>query len=74
MKIYYLIVRIRFINIQFEFRFRLSVSEPVAFSANSFNPKTDSLHASMRPIIMLAQFFSLFPVSGVNSPDSSYLR
>ncbi|XP_012345927.1 gustatory receptor for sugar taste 64f-like isoform X1 [Apis florea] len=52
----------------------IGMSEPVAFSANSFNPKTDSLHASMRPIIMLAQFFSLFPVSGVNSPDASYLR
>ncbi|CAD1468635.1 unnamed protein product, partial [Heterotrigona itama] len=49
-------------------------SEPVTSSVSAFDPNTDSLHASMRPIIMLAQCFSLFPVSGVNSPDASYLR
>ncbi|CAL7948745.1 unnamed protein product [Xylocopa violacea] len=50
--------------------------EPIRMSpsASTFNPKTDSLHASMRPIIMLAQCFSMFPVSGINTPDASYLR
>ncbi|XP_017755956.1 PREDICTED: gustatory receptor for sugar taste 64f-like [Eufriesea mexicana] len=49
------------------------MSEP-APANSAFNPETDSLHASMRPIIVLAQCFSLFPVSGVNTPDASYLR
>ncbi|CAK9814288.1 Gustatory receptor for sugar taste 64f [Anthophora quadrimaculata] len=52
----------------------VEMSEPVASPASVFNPKTDSLHASMRPIIMLAQCFSMFPVSGVNTPDASHLR
>nr|XP_012217698.1 PREDICTED: gustatory receptor for sugar taste 64f-like [Linepithema humile] len=42
--------------------------------SETFNPATDSLHASMRPIIMLAQCFSMLPVCGVNRPDASYLR
>ncbi|XP_053986400.1 gustatory receptor for sugar taste 64f-like [Hylaeus volcanicus] len=50
------------------------MSGPAEPSAGNFNPPTDSLHASMRPIIMLAQCFSMFPVSGVNTPDASYLR
>ncbi|XP_076235177.1 gustatory receptor for sugar taste 64f [Calliopsis andreniformis] len=50
------------------------MSGPAAASVNTFNPQKDSLHASMRPIIMLAQCFSIFPVSGVNTPDASYLR
>ncbi|XP_031833945.1 gustatory receptor for sugar taste 64f isoform X2 [Nomia melanderi] len=50
------------------------MSGPAINSASSFNPQTDSLHASMKPVIMLAQCFSMFPVSGVNSPDASYLR
>ncbi|KAF3421473.1 hypothetical protein E2986_03552 [Frieseomelitta varia] len=52
----------------------IGMSEPVTSSVSAFDPNADSLHASMRPIIMLAQCFSLFPVSGVNSPDASYLR
>ncbi|XP_068986732.1 gustatory receptor for sugar taste 64f-like isoform X1 [Bombus flavifrons] len=52
----------------------IGMLEPVAASVSAFNPKTDSLHASMRPIIMLAQCFSLFPVSGINNSDASYLR
>ncbi|KAK1137716.1 hypothetical protein K0M31_002211 [Melipona bicolor] len=52
----------------------IGMSEPVTSSVSAFDPNSDSLHASMRPIIMLAQCFSLFPVSGVNSPDASYLR
>ncbi|EGI60659.1 Putative gustatory receptor 64f [Acromyrmex echinatior] len=28
----------------------------------------------MRPIILLAQCFGMFPVCGVNKPDASYLR
>ncbi|CAK9807744.1 Gustatory receptor 5a for trehalose [Anthophora plagiata] len=52
----------------------VEMSEPVVSPASVFNPKTDSLHASMRPIIMLAQCFSMFPVSGVNTPDASHLR
>ncbi|XP_076645882.1 gustatory receptor for sugar taste 64f isoform X2 [Halictus rubicundus] len=50
------------------------MSGPAVPSDNAFNPQTDSLHASMKPIIMLAQCFSMFPVSGVNTPDASYLR
>ncbi|XP_076665648.1 gustatory receptor 5a for trehalose [Andrena cerasifolii] len=50
------------------------MSGPTVTSASAFNPRTDSLHASMRPIIMLAQCFSMFPVSGVNTPDASNLR
>ncbi|XP_067206637.1 gustatory receptor for sugar taste 64f-like [Linepithema humile] len=42
--------------------------------SETFNPATDSLHASIRPIIMLAQCFSMFPVCGVNRADASYLR
>ncbi|XP_050444756.1 gustatory receptor for sugar taste 64f-like isoform X2 [Cataglyphis hispanica] len=42
--------------------------------SQTFNPSTDSLHASIRPIIMLAQCFSMFPVCGVNKSDASYLR
>ncbi|XP_011647786.1 gustatory receptor for sugar taste 64f-like isoform X1 [Pogonomyrmex barbatus] len=42
--------------------------------SETFNPSTDSLHAAMRPIIMLAQCFSMLPVCGVNKPDASYLR
>ncbi|XP_011062452.1 PREDICTED: gustatory receptor 5a for trehalose-like [Acromyrmex echinatior] len=43
-------------------------------SSDIFNPSTDSLHAAMRPIILLAQCFGMFPVCGVNKPDASYLR
>ncbi|XP_076289417.1 gustatory receptor for sugar taste 64f [Lasioglossum baleicum] len=50
------------------------MSGPAVRPASTFNPETDSLHASMKPIIMLAQCFSMFPVSGVNTPDASYLR
>ncbi|XP_072754924.1 gustatory receptor for sugar taste 64f isoform X2 [Anoplolepis gracilipes] len=42
--------------------------------SQTFNPVTDSLYASIRPIIMLAQCFSMFPVCGVNKSDASYLR
>ncbi|XP_070156538.1 gustatory receptor for sugar taste 64f isoform X2 [Polyergus mexicanus] len=42
--------------------------------SQTFNPSTDSLYASIRPIIMLAQYFSMFPVCGVNKSDASYLR
>ncbi|KAL2714282.1 LOW QUALITY PROTEIN: gustatory receptor for sugar taste 64f-like isoform X1 [Vespula squamosa] len=34
---------------------------------NNFNPATDSFHASVKPIILLANCFSMLPVSGVNS-------
>ncbi|XP_028050888.1 gustatory receptor for sugar taste 64f isoform X2 [Monomorium pharaonis] len=47
---------------------------PVVSSSDAFNPSTDSLHAAMRPIIMLAQCFSMLPVCGINKPDASYLR
>lgn len=47
---------------------------PVVPPSDTFNPSTDSLHAAMRPIIMLAQCFSMLPVCGVNKPDASYLR
>ncbi|XP_039303812.1 gustatory receptor for sugar taste 64f isoform X2 [Solenopsis invicta] len=47
---------------------------PVVSSSDVFNPSTDSMHAAMRPIIMLAQCFSMLPVCGVNKPDASYLR
>ncbi|XP_078034005.1 gustatory receptor for sugar taste 64f isoform X2 [Augochlora pura] len=50
------------------------MSGPTMSPASTFDPQTDSLHASMRPIIMLAQCFSMFPVSGINTPDASYLR
>ncbi|XP_076164338.1 gustatory receptor for sugar taste 64f [Ptiloglossa arizonensis] len=50
------------------------MSGPAVPSAVAFDPETDSLHASMRPIIMLTQCFSMFPVSGVNTPDASQLR
>ncbi|XP_034176735.1 gustatory receptor for sugar taste 64f [Osmia lignaria lignaria] len=50
------------------------MSGPAVPPTSTFNPETDSLHASMRPIIMLAQCFSLFPVTGVNSPNASHLR
>ncbi|KAG5322761.1 GR64F protein, partial [Pseudoatta argentina] len=42
--------------------------------SDTFNPSTDSLHAAIRPIILLAQCFGMFPVCGVNKPDASYLR
>ncbi|CAL1674850.1 unnamed protein product [Lasius platythorax] len=42
--------------------------------SQTFNPSTNSLYASMRPIIMLAQCFAMFPVCGVNKSDASYLR
>ncbi|XP_025270622.1 gustatory receptor for sugar taste 64e-like isoform X2 [Camponotus floridanus] len=42
--------------------------------SQTFNPSTNSLYAAIRPIIMLAQCFSMFPVCGVNKPDASYLR
>ncbi|XP_070515636.1 gustatory receptor 5a for trehalose isoform X2 [Cardiocondyla obscurior] len=42
--------------------------------SDTFNPSTDSLHAAMRPIIVLAQCFSMLPVCGINKPDASYLR
>ncbi|XP_018399230.1 PREDICTED: gustatory receptor for sugar taste 64f-like [Cyphomyrmex costatus] len=42
--------------------------------SDTFNPSTDSLHAAMRPIILLAQCFSILPVCGINKPDASYLR
>ncbi|XP_076392796.1 gustatory receptor 5a for trehalose isoform X6 [Megachile rotundata] len=48
--------------------------EPAAPPMDTFNPETDSLHASMRPIIILAQCFSLFPVTGVNTPNAAHLR
>ncbi|XP_043675729.1 gustatory receptor 5a for trehalose-like [Vespula pensylvanica] len=41
---------------------------------NNFNPATDSFHASVKPIILLANCFSMLPVSGVNTPDASYLK
>ncbi|XP_011340011.1 gustatory receptor for sugar taste 64f isoform X2 [Ooceraea biroi] len=47
---------------------------PVIPPSETFNPSTDSLHASMKPIIMLAQCFSMLPVCGINKPDASYLR
>ncbi|KAH0949288.1 Gr1 [Eciton burchellii] len=47
---------------------------PVIPPSETFDPSTDSLHASMKPIIMLAQCFSMLPVCGVNKPDASYLR
>ncbi|XP_015433561.1 PREDICTED: gustatory receptor for sugar taste 64f [Dufourea novaeangliae] len=50
------------------------MSGPAMPSGSTFHPQADSLHASMRPIIMLAQCFSIFPVCGVNTPDASYLR
>ncbi|XP_076378781.1 gustatory receptor for sugar taste 64f isoform X2 [Megalopta genalis] len=50
------------------------MSGPTMSPASTFDPQSDSLHASMRPIIMLAQCFSMFPVSGVNTPDASCLR
>ncbi|XP_014604668.1 PREDICTED: gustatory receptor for sugar taste 64f-like [Polistes canadensis] len=50
------------------------VSDPDVSLVNSFNPATDSFHASIRPIILLANCFSMLPVSGVNSPDASYLK
>lgn len=42
--------------------------------SDTFNPATDSLHAAIRPIIVLAQCFSMLPVCGVNKPDASHLR
>lgn len=42
--------------------------------SDTFNPSTDSLHAAMRPIIVLAQCFSMLPVCGIYKPDASYLR
>ncbi|XP_014475213.1 PREDICTED: gustatory receptor for sugar taste 64f-like isoform X2 [Dinoponera quadriceps] len=53
---------------------RFSVSAPVVPSSDTFDPSTDSLHSAMRPIIMLAQCFSMLPVCGVTKPDASYLR
>ncbi|KAG7202791.1 hypothetical protein KM043_009958 [Ampulex compressa] len=50
------------------------MSVPSIPSADTYNPGADSLHASMRPIIMLAQCFSLLPVSGVNTPDATHLK
>ncbi|XP_043500327.1 gustatory receptor for sugar taste 64f-like [Polistes fuscatus] len=50
------------------------VSDPDVSLVNSFNPATDSFHASIRPIILLANCFSMLPVSGVNTPDASYLK
>ncbi|XP_011149359.2 gustatory receptor for sugar taste 64f isoform X2 [Harpegnathos saltator] len=50
------------------------MSVPVVPPSETFDPSTDSLHSSMRPIIMLAQCFSMLPVCGVNKPDASYLR
>ncbi|XP_047354719.1 gustatory receptor 5a for trehalose-like [Vespa velutina] len=50
------------------------VSETNVSLVNNFNPATDSFHASIRPIILLANCFSILPVSGVNSPDASYLK
>ncbi|XP_046825826.1 gustatory receptor 5a for trehalose-like isoform X2 [Vespa crabro] len=50
------------------------VSDPNVSLVNNFNPATDSFHASIRPIILLANCFSILPVSGVNSPDASYLK
>ncbi|XP_020278415.1 gustatory receptor for sugar taste 64e-like isoform X2 [Pseudomyrmex gracilis] len=47
---------------------------PIISSSSTFDPSTDSLHASMRPIIVLAQCFSMFPVCGISKPDASYLR
>ncbi|KZC11436.1 Putative gustatory receptor 64f [Dufourea novaeangliae] len=51
-----------------------ATERPAMPSGSTFHPQADSLHASMRPIIMLAQCFSIFPVCGVNTPDASYLR
>ncbi|XP_029177346.1 gustatory receptor for sugar taste 64f-like isoform X2 [Nylanderia fulva] len=42
--------------------------------SQTFNPSTDSLYASIRPIIMLAQCFSMLPMYGINKSDASYLR
>ncbi|KAK2575502.1 hypothetical protein KPH14_011223 [Odynerus spinipes] len=50
------------------------VTDPTMSLGDSFNPATDSLHASMRPIIVLANCFSMLPVCGVNSPDASCLK
>ncbi|XP_011689863.1 PREDICTED: gustatory receptor for sugar taste 64f-like isoform X2 [Wasmannia auropunctata] len=47
---------------------------PVVPPSDTFNPSTDSLHAAMRPIIVLAQCFSMLPVCGIYKPDASYLR
>ncbi|KAL7303890.1 hypothetical protein TKK_0004011 [Trichogramma kaykai] len=36
--------------------------------------QSSSLHCALRPIIILAQVFAVFPVSGVNSSDASTLE
>ncbi|KAF7989424.1 hypothetical protein HCN44_008098 [Aphidius gifuensis] len=35
---------------------------------------TDSLHLALKPIIIFAQFFAVFPVDGIASPDTSQLK
>ncbi|XP_032670842.1 gustatory receptor for sugar taste 64f-like isoform X1 [Odontomachus brunneus] len=50
------------------------MSAPVIPPSETFDPSTDSFHSAMRPIIMLAQCFSMLPVCGVNKLDASYLR
>ncbi|XP_063972237.1 gustatory receptor for sugar taste 64f-like isoform X3 [Diachasmimorpha longicaudata] len=39
-----------------------------------FVQNSDSLHTAIKPIINLAQCFAVFPVNGVNTPDSSHLK
>lgn len=34
----------------------------------------DSLHLALKPIIIFAQFFAVFPVDGIASPDTSQLK
>ncbi|XP_043276376.1 gustatory receptor for sugar taste 64e-like isoform X2 [Venturia canescens] len=50
------------------------MTTPVLTTGGNFVKTTDSLHAALRPIIKLAQCFSLFPVSQVSKSDASDLR
>ncbi|XP_066583619.1 gustatory receptor for sugar taste 64f-like isoform X2 [Prorops nasuta] len=43
-------------------------------SSNTFDPAVDSFYSSMRPVIILAQCFSMFPICGVNRSDASCLK
>ncbi|XP_023290777.1 gustatory receptor 5a for trehalose [Orussus abietinus] len=51
----------------------IDVTPRTTMSRNFVNGD-NSLHVSFRPIIIMAQCFSVLPVSGINSPDPSNLK
>ncbi|XP_031780266.1 gustatory receptor for sugar taste 64f isoform X3 [Nasonia vitripennis] len=51
------------------------VSRPSASNSGAnLVESTRSFHCALRPIIILAQCFAVFPVSGVRSPDATHLK